>query len=99
VHRSPDDAGSFEVVVADKGGGIPRAKMETLFHWFSTSSKLESADNYGYSRNHGSQFTGIGVGVNMARLYCAAMGGSVRWSSDEVGTTATVTLPMKALKI
>eukprot|EP00873_Tetraselmis_striata_P016580 jgi/Tetstr1/436844/TSEL_025621.t1 len=102
LRRSHVKAGHFEVTVTDRGGGIPKQKMDSLFHWFSTSADRHEADNFGYSRNHGAQFTGIGVGVNMTRLYCRVMGGGVDWQSEEAhdgGTTATVWLPVHGHRI
>ena len=99
VSRSADKRGFFDVEVADQGGGIPEEARGKLFRWFSTSAKESAGEGYGYSRNHGAQFQGIGVGVNVTRVYCSAMGGSVRWDCDGAGTTATVTLPMRGLRI
>lgn len=50
---------------------------------------------YGYSRNHGSQFQGQGVGVPVARVYAHFMGGSIHWETDawKRHTTVTITLP------
>lgn len=50
---------------------------------------------YGYSRNHGSQFQGQGVGVPMARVYAHFMGGSIEWETEawRRHTTVKLTLP------
>jgi hypothetical protein len=47
---------------------------------------------YGYSRNHGSPFQGIGVGVPMSRVYSHFMGGSIEWETDSWRRHTTVTL-------
>jgi hypothetical protein len=99
VSRNADNGGFFDVAISDQGGGIPDETRGRLFRWFSTTAKQSAGEGYGYSRNHGAQFQGIGVGVNVTSVYCSAMGGSVRWDCDGNGTTATVTLPMRGLRI
>lgn len=51
--------------------------------------------SYGYSRNHGSPFQGIGVGVPMSRVYAHFMGGSIEWETDSWRrhTSVTIRLP------
>ncbi|KAF8059455.1 Pdk2 [Scenedesmus sp. PABB004] len=88
-------APGVEITVTDMGHGIPSGEISGhMFDYFWSKSK-PSSSLYGYSRNHGSPFSGIGVGVPLARVYAHFMGGSIEWETDSWRrhTTVKLTLP------
>ncbi|KAL6761715.1 hypothetical protein V8C86DRAFT_2530647 [Haematococcus lacustris] len=84
----------FTVTITDTGGGMAAAQLEHSLHYFATSH-ASRAPQYGYSREHGAQFHGKGVGMPLSRAYARFMGGDMRWDSDQEqgGTTVTLCLP------
>lgn len=85
---------SISIRITDMGSGIPADYTANMFSYFYTSNKPAST-LYGYSRNHGSQFQGQGVGVPMSRVYAHFMGGSIEWETEawRRHTTVNLTLP------
>lgn len=47
---------------------------------------------YGYSRDHGAQFQGLGVGMPLSRAYARFLGGHVTWTGDRRAGTTRVRL-------
>ncbi|KAF6266101.1 hypothetical protein COO60DRAFT_1697459 [Scenedesmus sp. NREL 46B-D3] len=80
----------IEIAVTDKGHGIPPAQAAHMYDYFWSNNKATNT-LYGYSRNHGSPFQGIGVGVPMSRVYAHFMGGSIEWETDSWRRHTTVT--------
>lgn len=73
------------VIVQDSGIGLGNLSAEfnqtpspaTCFDYFtSTTSSADDTNNWKYSREFGNPFSGLGVGLNMTRLYSEAYGGS-----------------------
>eukprot|EP00955_Chlamydomonas_euryale_P087726 364320-Chlamydomonas_euryale.AAC.7 len=54
------------------------------------ASCLRRAHRYGYSRDHGSQMLGKGVGVPLAECMVRMMGGTYRWTSTPGQGSVTV---------
>jgi PAS domain S-box-containing protein len=74
----------LEIKVVDQGIGIPKADQEHLFSRF-------------FRATNASNIQGTGLGLNIVKKYVELMGGSITFESVEnVGTTFTVLLPIKA---
>ncbi len=83
------------ITVTDTGGGLSQAQLDKCRHWFSTTNTQQRV-GYGYSRDHGAQFAGLGVGMPLSRVYARLMGGKIEWEVDRSkGTTcARLCLPV-----
>eukprot|EP00877_Chromochloris_zofingiensis_P002194 jgi/Chrzof1/11976/Cz06g16210.t1 len=88
-----EDATHFTISVTDTGHGIPETLAQHMYSYFFSSSRRTSF-MYGYSRDHGSQFQGIGVGVPMARVYTHFMGGHIEWETAAWTRHTTVILQL-----
>lgn len=75
--------------------------MHTHMHTCTSPRPPPPTHRYGYSRDHGSQFQGLGVGAPLSAAYARFLGGGCAW---EVGakpgapstTTTTVHLWLPA---
>lgn len=77
----------FNIVVADKGMGIPESELETIFDFFQRGTNVENRQ-------------GIGVGLMVVQQAVNRLGGKIVVSSQEgQGTTVTVTLSAKAIQV
>lgn len=89
--------GMWEVEVVDYAGGIPEASLASVGRFFFSTVRASPAPGYGYSKDHGAQFAGLGVGVPMARMYAEVMGGTLTVARHEdargCGTRVTLRLP------
>lgn len=86
--------GWWSVEVRDEGGGMDPAAVGENRGFFRTSTPPREA-SYGYSKAHGAQYSGLGVGMPLTVLYVELMGGEVHWSTaDGCGVAVTMTLPM-----
>lgn len=86
----------WTVEVRDSGRGLQAAELINMQKFFRTTVPQRES-TYGYSKAHGSQYAGLGVGMPMTALYVNFMGGSIHWQSvgtPGAGVVATVTLPM-----
>ncbi|WIA16094.1 hypothetical protein OEZ85_012817 [Tetradesmus obliquus] len=98
---SSSSGSQIEIVVTDKGNGIPADQAAHMYDYFWSNNRATNTlwvmlqQHYGYSRNHGSPFQGIGVGVPMSRVYAHFMGGSIEWETDSWRrhTSVTTRLP------
>lgn len=74
--------GGFEVVVSDRGSGVPESNLEAIFEPFY---RADTNDNT----------TGYGLGLAIARRAVASHGGQVRARNrPEGGLEVTITLPL-----
>ena len=72
-------ADDVAMIAVHNSGSVPESIRETFFDKFATAGKK----------------TGTGLGTYSARLMARIMGGTISMtSSDEEGTTLTVTLPL-----
>jgi len=71
------------LVVADDGIGIPSEDLPTLARPFARGSRRART------------FSGMGIGLYLARLVAEGHGGSIALASpgEDKGTTVTMTLP------
>ncbi|MFK7885277.1 MAG: ATP-binding protein [Gammaproteobacteria bacterium] len=76
--RVTDDDDGVMIVVSDNGLGIPGNGGDAVFDLFS--------------RYHGRDLSGSGIGLYMVRQNAMAMGGEVAMQTSNEGTTMTVTL-------
>ena len=82
------------VEVVDQGPGMDRATLAAMQQFFSTTTEEREA-TYGYSKAHGAQFSGQGVGIPMTQLYVDVMGGRASWHSEVgSGTKVRIALPV-----
>ena len=80
------DGKQMEVSVRDEGMGIPKEDQPYLFSRFFRASNA-------------SNIQGTGLGLNIVKNYVALMGGTIEYESIEnVGSTFTIQLPIKANK-
>lgn len=85
VHGRPSGDGSFELEVSDTGIGIDKGKMDTIFEPF------QQVDNSIHR-----SFSGLGLGLTVARRMADLIGGSVRVTSEPgQGTSVLLTFPSK----
>lgn len=76
---------SFSLVVSDNGVGIVAAELPKIFEKF-----------YQVDPHHSGQVRGFGLGLYYVRQFVQSHGGTIHLvSSPGVGTTATVTLPLR----
>lgn len=83
--RVTTDAKGTDLVltVQDFGNGIPKEDQKHLFERF-------------FRAKNASTIQGTGLGLNIVKKYLDLMGGAIRFTSEQdVGTTFTVTLPMR----
>eukprot|EP01043_Picozoa_sp_COSAG02_P007229 COSAG02_NODE_214_length_28689_cov_34.895523_3_plen_416_part_00 len=100
----------IEIVMRDHGHGMTPAQCGRALSWLSTkveqgeggvSRRLDNNEHWKYTREMGAQFSGLGVGLPLARTYCWLMGGDLTLSAspapaggdddgDEGGTTVTI---------
>lgn len=74
---------NIEISVIDSGCGIPEAEQSSVFERFESKSR-------------GSNHRGAGLGLSIVKSLVEAHDGAVQLSSHEgMGTTVTVTLPIK----
>jgi two-component system OmpR family sensor kinase len=86
ARRSAHDGSRVEILVCDRGIGIPSEELPKVF---DRSHRAPNAKRY---RSDGS-----GLGLPIARALARGHGGEVTLQSqDEIGTIATVTLPLAA---
>lgn len=78
-------ANSVEIVVEDRGPGIPETMRESVFAPFF---RLEASRN----KDTG----GIGLGLSIARAVARQHGGDILFASCETGMQAVVSLPFNA---
>lgn len=87
----------WEIEVVDYAGGMPDASLASVGRFFFSTVRASPAPGYGYSKDHGAQFAGLGVGVPMAQMYAEVMGGTLTVARHEDGhghgTRATLQLP------
>ena len=87
------DSKFFTITIHDTGGGVPEEHLGKMMMYYGTSTtQAPDRAGYGYSRDHGSTFKGIGVGVPMARVFAHFLGGQVTWCVDRAGGSTTVQL-------
>lgn len=81
------------IKVADKGGGIPRSKMATIWKFgHSFASDTESESDFGTDEVSGAQIRGYGL--PLARIYARYFGGELNLKSMEgYGVDAYLHLP------
>ena len=86
----------WTVAVTDRGGGLSADTLQSMQRFFSSTTEKREA-TYGYSKAHGAQFSGQGVGVPMTALYVEFMGGKAEWRSpsNDGGVVVTLTLPVE----
>ncbi len=99
----------IQIVMRDHGHGMNPAQCGRALSWLSTkveqgeggvSRRLDNNEHWKYTREMGAQFSGLGVGLPLARTYCWLMGGDLTLSAisapkgdeegDEGGTTVTI---------
>jgi two-component system cell cycle sensor histidine kinase PleC len=84
VVAKPDAQGNFELMVADNGPGVPKAKLDRIFKPFGR------VDN-----RYDAQAGGTGLGLSLVRGLAELHGGRAWIESEEgKGTRAFVMLPM-----
>ena len=94
-----EPGGLWHVSVTDRGKGLSAGELQRMRSFFSTTTPATGA-TYGYSKQHGAQYSGLGVGVPLTVLYAECMGGSVAWTAAEGGgTAATLTLPLQGMHV
>ncbi len=99
----------IKIVMRDHGHGMTAAQCGRALSWLSTkveqgeggvSRRLDNNEHWKYTREMGAQFSGLGVGLPLARTYCWLMGGDLTLSAipapaggddgDEGGTTVAI---------
>ncbi|HXJ02951.1 MAG TPA: HAMP domain-containing sensor histidine kinase [Micropepsaceae bacterium] len=86
VAAKRNNAGDFELVVADNGPGIPKEKLGRIFKPFSRVDNRYDSEN-----------TGTGLGLALVRGLAELHGGRAWMESEEgKGTRVHVVLPMTA---
>ena len=95
-HAGSDSDKYWTITVTDRGGGLPADTLQSMQRFFSSTTEEREA-TYGYSKAHGAQFSGQGVGVPMTALYVEFMGGKAEWRSpsNDGGVVVTLTLPVE----
>jgi signal transduction histidine kinase len=80
---------AVELRIQDTGIGIPAQELEKVFTAF-----------YQVDRRLNRAYGGVGVGLTLAKRYVELHGGSLTLTSEVgKGTTVTVVLPRRALKV
>ena len=81
------------IKVADRGGGIPRSKMPTVFRFaHSTAGEEENSTDFGVDEMTGTKIRGFGL--PLARIYARYLGGEMTLKSMEgYGLDAYLYLP------
>jgi pyruvate dehydrogenase kinase 2/3/4 len=81
------------IKVADRGGGIPRSKMATIFKFaHSTTDEEENSTDFGVDEMTGTKIRGFGL--PLARIYSRYLGGELTLKSMEgYGLDAYLHLP------
>ncbi|EEC45516.1 predicted protein, partial [Phaeodactylum tricornutum CCAP 1055/1] len=81
------------IKVADKGGGIPRSKMERIWKFaHSTADQNEAESDFGTDATSGARIRGFGL--PLARIYARYFGGELTLKSTEgYGLDAYLHLP------
>lgn len=91
--------GFWEIEVKDYAGGMHEDALANAHRFFFSTVQASPAAGYGYSKDHGAKFAGLGVGLPMARMYAEMMGGSLAVASHEDqhgrGTRVVLQLPME----
>jgi len=83
----------FCIKVEDKGGGIPRTKIEGMWSYAFTT---EEHSAYSETQSHSlhDPVSGFGFGLPLSRLYARYFGGDIRiLSLDGYGTDSYIFLP------
>ena len=93
-----EDATHYMVAVADSGNGMDSMQLAAMQRFFATTTP-DRAPQYGYSKAHGAQYSGLGVGIPMTRMYVEFMGGHAGWDSGNWGTQATIVLPLQGFEL
>jgi signal transduction histidine kinase len=78
----------LRVCVRDTGAGMSPEQLAHSLHWFSTRAPARRA-GYGYTREHGAAFRGLGVGMPLSRVLARCMGGRLRWVSCPSSSTSS----------
>jgi signal transduction histidine kinase len=82
------------ISVQDRGHGLSASQLSHALHWFASAAPPRRA-GYGYTRDHGAAFQGLGVGMPLSRVYAHVMGGQLRWQSEQGrGTRVELDLPI-----
>jgi pyruvate dehydrogenase kinase 2/3/4 len=81
------------IKIADRGGGIPRSKMATIWKFsHSTANADESSSEFGFDGLTGTKIKGFGL--PLARIYARYLGGELTLKSMEgYGLDAYLYLP------
>jgi two-component system sensor histidine kinase SenX3 len=76
------------ISVADQGIGIPEAEVERIFERFYRVDPARSRET-----------GGTGLGLSIVKHIITKHGGEISvWSSENVGSTFTIRLPIQSLK-
>jgi signal transduction histidine kinase len=79
-HANVEEGGQGQqwwcVEVTHTGPGMSEEACQNMQEFFSSTTKQRSA-GYGYSKAHGAQYSGQGVGMPMTALYVKAISGQI----------------------
>lgn len=96
--HEPSQAERFCCIeVRDRGLGIPEQVRSRMHHFFFTTAMVPPA-TYGYSKTHGSAFSGLGVGVPMTMMTVEWMEGTISWKHGH-GTAVCIRLPLDGFSL
>lgn len=70
-----------DVIISDTGGGIPKSEQPYIFERASIESKKK--------------FEQSGLGLYLTKIFIELLGGRISFTSNEKGTTFTVSLPLR----
>jgi len=92
IHRSDEEVG---IRVRDSGLGMTTQARTNALSWLHTTTPPQPA-TYTYGGGFGAQFSGIGVGLNMAAVCMAQMGGRLQLASlPGAGTEGVLSWPRR----
>jgi two-component system sensor histidine kinase SenX3 len=87
VSTSIED-GIITISIADQGIGIPEAEIERIFERFYRVDPARSRET-----------GGTGLGLSIVKHIVSKHGGEISvWSSENVGSTFSIRLPIQSLK-